>query len=739
MSLDTNKKNITSKGDTLPSVRAELVCFPVIFDGQPYWVYKDPLSLRYYRFNREEHFVIEQLRRGVTLDELKEAHRKEFDSGDLSNEEIGQFVSSLTSRNLLVMSHSNRDEILYNAAKKYRRNKLLGKLVSILFIKIPLYDPDKLFDRLIKYLRFVWTGKFLLFYLILLAVAAGLVINRWSDIVSMTYTQFFTLYNIPILFLALWVVKALHEFGHGLACKNYGGEVHEMGLLFLVFMPMLYCNITDSWTFPSKAHRLLVTSGGILTELLLAALATVVWYYTEQPGFVHAFAYNVMIVCSISTVMFNAMPLMRFDGYYMMMDIVEIPNLRQRASMYMRNVFIRYILGGEPNEMPEEHRFKFVFPLYAISAFIYRWFIVFVIVISIYGILKQMHLKVFGQLFAIFSIATSLLLPLAKSGWQLTRQRHVLGISNTRLLTILAILVVAVSVVLFWPFRQHVTLNFVLEPTEIQWVRTGVDGRVHWTEQVQEGNWIEKTPGVVANLENEELTCELTKMQAQMEQVKIEIDKWSNRGDESQVAQLRERLKTLTNDEQRLREQVANLEVKVPFRGEILTPEQNILQLQDKYLARATPLLLVADTREFAAKVWVPEKTYARIFKQPDQRNQEATMMLYAFSKDKFTGKVKDVSLHREDNMGEFDEKLALSNKVGGEVLTEYDPVAEQEKPIETVYEVTIDIDKESLPEAASSFRSYLSGRVRIDCGHYTLYQWGKDSLLRFISPEVRL
>ena len=115
---------------------------------------------------------------------------------------------------------------------------------------------------------------------------------------------------------------------------------------------------------------------------------------------------------------------------------------------------------------------------------------------------------------------------------------------------------------------------------------------------------------------------------------------------------------------------------------------------------------------------------------------QATELMCYAFPRERFSGTVSAVSRHREENMGEFSEKMALSHKVGGEVMTERDPVAKTERPIEAVYEVTVRLDQEQLPGSA---RPYMSGRVRIDCGRSTLFQWGKDSLLRVISPGVRL
>ena len=260
----------------LPRLRAELAATEQIYDGEPYWVIKDPLSLRYFRFSREEYFIIERLRRGVTLRQLKEAHRREFQAEPLSNDELARFISALTARNLVIMRQPDRDEILFGHSKRRWRLKLKSQLSNFMFFKIPLYDPDNLFNRLIPYLRFFWTRAFLIFYLALLTAALILILRRWNDFTAMFHAHFFTLRNIPLLFISVWFIKALHEFGHGLTCKNYGGEVHEMGWLFLVFTPFFYCNVTDAWTFTDKARRLLVTAAGIMTELMFAA-ATSGW------------------------------------------------------------------------------------------------------------------------------------------------------------------------------------------------------------------------------------------------------------------------------------------------------------------------------------------------------------------------------------------------------------------------------------------------------------------------------
>ncbi len=741
MSAERNENTTAAEDQELPRFRPEVEVSKQVYDGQPYWVLKDPLSLRYYRFSREEYFIIEQLRRGVTLRQLKDAHRKEFNSDMLTNMEVGQFVRDLSAKNLVESRNPQRDEIFFRAAKRKWRGKLLSQISNFLFFKVPLYDPDKLFDRILPHLRFIWTRGFLLLYLLLLALGGFLILRRWHDFTSMFHSNFFTIYNIPLVFAVFWLVKAIHEFGHGLTCKNYGGEVHDIGLLVMIFMPFLYCNITDSWTFPNKSYRLLTSSGGILSELLIAALGAVVWYYTDQPGFIHAFAFNVVIVCSISTVLFNANPLMKFDGYYILMDLIDVPNLRQRSAALIRNFFIRHILGGRTEEMHEEHRYKFIFPMYAIAAVIYRWFIMFAILFMVYDFLKQMHLAVLGRFIFALGVLTTFLVPMTKTGIMLQKQRTSLGISNTRLLFFLVLLITGAVVVLFFPMSQHVTLNFILEPAPMHWIRSEVAGEVHWEEPVCEGVWLGRSDSGeerIARLINPDLKLKVEQLSAQIKQEELEIAYYTIQEPEnrSRLEQMNERLNVLQREKQRQDEQIANLEVRVPFYGEVLSSDESLRQLDGRFVPRGAPLLLLGDSHRLVAKVWVPEAQFARIFKQPDELGQQAELMLYAFSDQKFNGQVTTISRHREDNMGEFGEKMALSNKVGGEVLTEYDPVTKQERPVETVYEVTIHLEPQGLP---SSARPFMSGRTHIECGRSTLYQWGKDSLLRFISPEVRL
>ena len=214
-------------------------------------------------------------------------------------------------------------------------------LTNILYIKIPVFDPDKLLTKMLPLLR-------LDLHDVVLRCSASASCSPPSSWCSTHFETFRS--QLPIYQSSSasrpsstsgsrsGVVKVIHEFGHGLSCKAFGGEVHEMGLLFLCFSPALYCNVSDAWTLPNKWHRIIISAAGIYVELMIAAAATFVWWNTPSQPFINNLSLSLMVVCSVSTVVFNANPLMRYDGYYVLADWLEIPNLRDRANRYLQNL-----------------------------------------------------------------------------------------------------------------------------------------------------------------------------------------------------------------------------------------------------------------------------------------------------------------------------------------------------------------------------------------------------------------
>jgi len=242
---------------------------------------------------------------------------------------------------------------------------------------------------------------------LLLWLAAGALLFAQFDMFLAklpSMDQFFASSNWLWLAVVLGVTKVIHELGHGLVCKKYGGQCHEMGAMLLVFTPCLYMNVSDSWMLKSKWQRAFIAAAGMYVELILAAIAVFVWWFSH-PGMVNQVALNVIFVCSISTLVFNANPLLRYDGYYILSDLLEIPNLRAKATKVLQNYFGSLCLGLEQIDdpfLPQRHQWRFA--LYSVAAAAYRWFITFSIFWLVYRIFEPYGFKILGQMIAMMAI-----------------------------------------------------------------------------------------------------------------------------------------------------------------------------------------------------------------------------------------------------------------------------------------------------------------------------------------------
>jgi putative peptide zinc metalloprotease protein len=387
-------------------MRRDLAIAPQKYEGRTYYVVKDPVSLRYYRFKEQENFLIGLMDGTSTLDDAQKEYEKRFRPERLTLEDLEGFAQQLLTAGLAHNESPQAGKQLFDRRKKRKRSEWMQALTNILYIKIPVYDPDKLLVRMLPYLRWIFTTWFMVVSVAWMLAAVLHVATHFETFRDKlpSYHEFFSFSTVGYLWLALGIVKVIHEFGHGLSCKAFGGEVHEMGALFLVFSPCLYCNVSDAWTLPSKWKRIIISFAGIYVELIIAATATFVWWNTPAHPFINNLSLSLMVVCSVSTVVFNANPLMRYDGYYILADWLEIPNLRDRSNRFLQRLVMDYCLGIElqPEPYMELWR-KVMFVLYAVISYIYRWVITFSILYFMSMFLKPYKLGVVSSMLALFA------------------------------------------------------------------------------------------------------------------------------------------------------------------------------------------------------------------------------------------------------------------------------------------------------------------------------------------------
>jgi putative peptide zinc metalloprotease protein len=392
-------------------VRADLQTTPQKYEGKTHYVVKDPVSLRYYRFNEQEHYVIRQLDGTHTLEETQKSFEKEFRPHRLTLEDLEHFARQLLTAGLVQHESAQAGKTLFDRRLKQRRMRRLAAFTNILYIKLPIFDPDRLLRAMLPYTRFIFTTWFLVLSIGFMLSAVALVATHFQTFYDRlpNYQYFFQFNRLLYMWIALGIVKVIHEFGHGLSCKAFGGECHEMGALFLCFSPCLYCNVSDSWTLPNKWKRILISFAGIYVELVIAAAATWIWWNTPGRPFINNVALCLMVLCSVSTFVFNANPLMRFDGYYMMADWLEIPNLRDRSNRLLSNLFQEKCLGIEVQPEPYmAPRRQLLFVSYAVVSYVYRWVVTFSILYFLYNWLKPYKLDALSALLAIAAVVSML-------------------------------------------------------------------------------------------------------------------------------------------------------------------------------------------------------------------------------------------------------------------------------------------------------------------------------------------
>ncbi|HYE61587.1 MAG TPA: PqqD family peptide modification chaperone [Phycisphaerales bacterium] len=361
------------------------------YRGQRWHVVHDPSSNQYYRLNPVAHEFVGLLDGHREVEAVWQASLQKHGDAALTQNEVIQLLSQLFSSNLLSADVPPETEQLLSRGRQRLGQKVKQQAIGLMYFRIKLFNPDRILTWLEPIFRPLIGRVGFILWAMLVIIALGNLLPYWDELRG-GFESAIAPANWGWIMVVFVVTKLWHELGHGLICKRYGGQVPEFGAMMLVLIPAPYVDASAAWGFGSKWQRMAVGAGGMIFELTMASIAAFVWIATRHtPGMVHQLAYNVMFTAGISTVLFNANPLMKFDGYYILSDLLEVPNLMQRSQnmlKFLAQRFIYQIKGATPpTSSPGE---AMILLTYGVLAMVYRVFLFF-----------SITLYVMGQMFAI--------------------------------------------------------------------------------------------------------------------------------------------------------------------------------------------------------------------------------------------------------------------------------------------------------------------------------------------------
>ena len=688
-------------------MRADLTAVQQSYQGRDYWVIKDPLTLKYFRFEEEEFRLLEMLDGETSPDQIKRRFDFQFAPQKITMQELYQFVGMLFRSSLLVSDSPNQGIELKKRSDKANAAGWKQKLTNILSIRFRGFDPDRMLSAMNPFTAWFFTWPVFIAMLMLGIGAVGLIFAQFDTFQAKlpSFQEFFEAKNWFWLALVMAMTKVAHEFGHGLACKRFGGQCHEAGVMLLVLTPCLYMNVSDSWLLKSKWQRAFIAAAGMYVELIIASIAVFIWWFS-QPGMINQLALNVIFVSSVSTLLFNANPLLRYDGYYILSDLLEIPNLRSKATTILQRFFGRHLLGMEASPDPFlPRRHQWLFALYSVAAALYRWVITFSIFWFVYRVLEPYGFKVVGQMIAMIALYGLIGMPLV-AAWKFFSVPGRWGaVKQARLAVSAFVLALIIGAILMIPVPHHVYCSFKIQIQDATNIYVDVPGTL---EQVNAfANQRVAKGQTLAVLRSPELDRQITQLKTKVDMattkfklVKHAASSDSSRGEGARFAESEAALKTASSTYAQRQLDVAKLTIAAPFDGYLLAPprqeqktREGVLKLWDGILLEKKNEGAWLDKKTVVAKI-VPDLTKFKVVLAVDQTEIE---FIRPKQKVELQLRQHPLKLYQSEIIDFVPVKMretprVLSSKNGGDIISTVNEEGQQ-VPASTTYMLTVPIE----------------------------------------------
>lgn len=557
-------------------MRKDLRVCPQWYRGQRHWLLKDPVSLRYYHLLDEEFAILEMLDGEASIADIQQRFGQRFAPRRLRPLPLQSFLGELHRCGLVISEATNQSETLLQRGAEQRRRAWTEAIGNLLALRLPGIDPTPLLQRLQRPTEWLFSRWAFTIWLLVIVTAAMLVAVRFDVLMERLpdFRNFFAAGNLIALALTLAGIKVLHELAHAVACRHFGGECHEIGLMLLIFTPCLYCDVSDAWTLPNKWQRIIVSAAGIYVELFVAAICTFLWWYSD-PGLLNSLCLNAMVICSVSTLLFNGNPLLRFDGYYILVDLLEIPNLQARAKSAATQFVARWSLGVDlSGERAISERASAWLTGFALASAVYRWVVIVGTVFVLSALLKPYHLEQFAVAFMFLAVLGATVEPVRRGIRFWLNPAMQRQIQHRKAMRSIAILVLVAAAVWFCPLPYRISAPVMLQPAGASYVYATIPGTL---SSATRSNVRVASGDELARLVDPALEKEIIRLTSQRNQQRLQVRQLeSRRGQDADAAaqlpaaqQLLAELDVGSSHVQRMAEQLV---VRSPVSGTVLAP-----------------------------------------------------------------------------------------------------------------------------------------------------------------------
>jgi putative peptide zinc metalloprotease protein len=651
-----------------------------MYRGQPWHVVQDTTGGKFHRLTPGAHTFVRRMDGAHTVQELwDQACRSGGDDTPTQNE-IVDLLSQLHANDLLHCDVSPDAAQVLERFRKQRRSRWKQRFGNPMSIRIPLIDPDAFLTRAAPWLGRAFSRAGALIWLSVVLPAMLLAAEHWSGLTENLSDRLLSAQNLTMLALLYIPIKVLHELGHGAATKRWGGAVPEMGIMMLVFAPVPYVDSSTSSAFPERSRRAVVAAAGMLVETFIAALAMYAWVLLE-PGLARAIAFNVMLVAGVSTVLVNGNPLLRFDGYYIFCDLIDIPNLAQRGQRYCTYLADRYLFRAhdleEPAESPAERRWL---AAYTVSSWFYRIFLTIGIILFIAD-----QFFIFGACIALWALFQFIGMPIYKATRHIRRSPTLARIRPRAARLALGLTCAAVLIATLVPMPLRTQAEGVVWLPDNSLLRARVDG-VFSNWLVEPGQRISRG-SPIATLDDPKLDAELASARAAVDEFQARYDAQAftePAAAEVLVQQLEQRRQRLAHAEERH----ARLIVLAESDGVLIAPQA--VDMPGKFFRKGELLGYLLDRGKLIARVAVSQSDIDLVRTQlarAELRLADSLDEIYTVSTVRaMPGAVEELP------------SAALASSGGGSIAT--DPQDQNSlKVLERIFLFDLDLDGQVRPE----------------------------------------